>query len=365
MRSSDVGVIGAGIVGLATAYALTERGVSVTVYERGVPGHGQSGGESRIFRHSHDDPRMVDFAKRSRLIWDEWAERLGIELVSSDGVVGLGASAERRLGVLQEVGGIPVRRIDTEELRGRLPILADFAGVAVLDERGGSIRTTAAISAFTAALADRLIADEALLVRSTPAGTVEVRAGGVAAEHRSVIVCAGRGTAALARGMGVALPVRNGAHVRLTYDVRGEPPRTLACLQDGSGAFGETGIYAAAVPGNGRYAVGLSDHVDAPEGGLLDPPALAQLAERASGYVARAMPGLDPVPVDVRHCWVTELPWGSDGLGVWSVDGVFFVAGHNLFKHAPALGRALAAAAAGDGLAEQLRPDAQLGAPPS
>jgi sarcosine oxidase len=365
VRFTEVGVIGAGIVGLATAYALTERGVSATVYERGVPGNGQSGGASRIFRHGHDDPRMVDFAKCSRLIWDQWAERFGIELVSSDGVVAIGASAERRLGVLEDVGGIPVRRIDAGELHERLPILAGFDGVAVLDERGGSIRTTAAISALAASLAGRLVADEVLLVRATPAGTVEVRAGGVAAEHCSVVVCAGRGTAVLARGMGLAVPVRNGAHARLTYDIRAEPPRRLACLQDSSGVFGETGVYAAAVPGNGRYAVGLSDHVDAPEGGVLDPAALAQLAERASAYVKRALPGLDPDPVDVRHCWVTKLPWGSDGLGVWAVDRVFFVAGHNLFKHAPALGRALAAAATDDGLAEHLRPDAQLGGPPS
>jgi sarcosine oxidase len=151
--------------------------------------------------------------------------------------------------------------------------------------------------------------------------------------------------------------------VRLTYDVRGEPPPALACLQDGSGAFGETGVYAAAVPGNRRYAVGLSDDADAPDGGLLDPAALARLAERASRYVERALPGLDPEPVDVRHCWVTELPWGPDGVGVWAVDGVFFVAGHNLFKHAPALGRALAAAATGDGLADELLPGAHLGGP--
>jgi glycine/D-amino acid oxidase-like deaminating enzyme len=44
-------------------YALAERGASVTVYERGVPGNGQSGGESHIFRHAHDDPRLVAFAR--------------------------------------------------------------------------------------------------------------------------------------------------------------------------------------------------------------------------------------------------------------------------------------------------------------
>lgn len=361
MRCTDVGVIGAGIVGLATAYALLERGVSVTVYERGAPGHGQSGGESRIFRHAHDDPRLVAFAKRSRPVWDEWAERFGVELVSGDGVVAIGPAAERRFGVLQAVGDLPVRCIDADELHARLPIFADLDGVAVLDEGGGSIRTTTAISALTAALCDRLVADEVLLVRPTSAGAVEVRAGGVTAEHGGVVVCAGRGTAALARGLGLALPVRNGAHVRLTYEVRGEPPPTLACLQDGSGMFGETGVYAAAVPGSGRYAVGLSDYVDAPDTGLLDPAALAKLAERASAYVERALPGLDPKPVDVRHCWVTELPWGSDGLGVWAAEGIFFVVGHNLFKHAPALGRALAAAAAGDDLLDELRPAARLG----
>lgn len=361
MRCTEVGVIGAGIVGLATAYALRERGVSVAVYERGVPGQGQSGGQSRIFRHAHDDPRMVAFAEQSRRIWDEWAERFGVELVSGDGVVALGPTAERRLAVVRSVGGIPARRIDADEIHDRLPILAGFDGIAVLDERGGSIRTTAAISALSTALADALVPDEVLLVHPTASGTVEVRAGGVAAEHDRVVVCAGRGTAALARALDLALPVRTGAHVRLTYDVRGDPPPGLACLQDGSGTFGATGVYAAAVPGNGRYAVGLSEYVDTAHGGLLDPAGLGQLAQRASAYVQRALPGLDRDPVDVRHCWVTELPWGSDGLGVWSVDDVIFVAGHNLFKHAPALGRALAAAASGDALSDDLQPDARFG----
>ncbi|EUA42356.1 NAD(P)-binding Rossmann-like domain protein [Mycobacterium xenopi 4042] len=360
MGSTDVGVIGAGIVGLATAYALVERGVSVSVYERGVPGQGQSGGESRIFRHVHDDPRLVALAKRSRSIWEEWAQRFGTEMVSGDGVVAMGPSAEQRLSVVENVGDIPVRRIGADELHDWLPILADVDAVAVLDERGGSIRTTTAIAALTAALADRLVADEVLAVRSTPVGTLEVRAGGAAAEHDSVIVCAGRGTAGLARGMGLALPVRQGAHVRLTYDVRGKPPSTLACLLYSGGIVGETVAYAAAVQGNRRYAVGLSDHVDAltAERWTRGPSS----TRRAHHRLRRARPaGLDPKPVDVRHCWVTELPWGSDGLAVWTLDNAFFVAGHNLFKHAPALGHALAAAATGDGLAKELRPSTQLG----
>ena len=56
---ADVAVIGAGIVGLAAAFALEWAGSSVRVYETGPPGHGQSGGESRVFRHAHDDPRVL------------------------------------------------------------------------------------------------------------------------------------------------------------------------------------------------------------------------------------------------------------------------------------------------------------------
>ena len=364
-QRSEVAVVGAGIVGLSTAYSLMERGAAVTVYERGVPGNGQSGGDSRIFRHAHDDPRLVEFAIRSRAIWTEWESQLGVELVSSDGVVALGPAVDDRLRLLEDVGGVPVRSIFFSELSERLPLLAVYDGPAMLDEAGGSIRTRTAIEALARRLGTSLVEDEVISLRSTAQGTVEVRAGGTCSRYSSVVVCAGRGTAQLARGSGLSIPVRLAAHVRLTFAVRGDPPARLACLQDGSGDFGETGIYAAPLAGNRSYALGLSHTVDVQEdGSLLDPSALAALSDRASGYVERALPGLAPEPVDHRHCWVTDLPWSDDGFAVWDCDGILFVAGHNLYKQAPALGRALARAALGEGVPADLRPEAKLGAHP-
>src|ERR1700759_3017579 len=89
--TADIGIVGAGIIGLSGADALPRRGVSVTVYERGVPGNGQSGGDSRIFRHAHDDPRLIAFARRSLERWREWGAECGQELVSRDGGVYLGS----------------------------------------------------------------------------------------------------------------------------------------------------------------------------------------------------------------------------------------------------------------------------------
>ena len=357
-------MIGAGIVGLCTAYSLLRRGASVTVYERGVPGNGQSGGESRIFRHAHDDPRLVELALRSRALWREWEQRLGVELVSPDGVVALGPAVENRLRLLGQLGVTEVRSIDSGELSERLPLLAPYTGPAMFDEGGGSIRTGAAIRALADQLRESLVFDEVMSIRTAASGGVEVRIGGDRGDHDTVVVCAGRGTAPLARSVGVAVPVSHAAHVRLTFALADDdPPSRLACLQDGSGHFGDTGVYAAPLPGNRRYALGLSQTVDVNEDGSLPAPgALAALGEMARAYVARALPRLATGPVEYRHCWVTELPWSPDGVAVWRRGPMFFVAGHNLFKHAPALGSALAQAALGDELPSELRPEARLGA---
>jgi sarcosine oxidase len=314
----SVAVVGAGIVGLATAFALLERGADVTVYERGVPGAAQSGGESRIFRHVHDDPRLVALAVEARAAWREWEQRFGAELVSGDGSVLLGPAVEHQTGLLREAG-VPTRAISTH------PLLAACDGV--LDEDGGVIRTRAAITALVAALGDRIVADEVVAVT----GEGVVRAGAGSARYDRVVVCAGRDTAALAGH----LPVAFSTHVRLTFALRGPAPAQLPCLLDSShGAYGDP------LPGNARFAVGLAD----------DPRATI-------AYVAEHLPGVLPEPIEERHCNVTELPWGHDGIAVWEVGAARFIAGNNMFKHAPVLGRALA----GDELRQELSPAACLG----
>ena len=145
-----------------------------------------------------------------------------------------------------------------------------------------------------------------------------------------MIVCAGRDTAILAAGVGLDLPVLVTTHTRYGYPIR--RPGRLACFQDGF-----TGAYGDPLPGNERYAVGLDGE--------------------PTEYVAEHLPGLEPTPVESRTCWVTELPWGHDAMAVWEAGALQFVAGNNLFKHAPALGHRLAT-----GALDELRPEARLGA---
>jgi sarcosine oxidase len=359
---TDIAVVGAGIVGLSTAYAAVQHGLTVTVYDAASPGSGQSVGQSRVFRHAHDDPRLVALAVESRDLWRGWEIDLGTELVSADGGLTLGPAVPDRLEVLGAFPDLPVRRVDSAELAERLPLLAPYDGPAMLDEAGGAIRARAAITALTERLRDSIAVEHVLSLRPTTRGTVEVRTGTGCHQHGHAVVCAGRGTPALARGAGVSIPLRHDATVRVTFAVRGRPPERVATLQDTSGAFGETAVYGSAYPGNTHVAVGLGGHAPANEDGSLgDPAMLADFADQTAAYVQRALPGLDPTPVEHVHCWTTELPWATDAIAVWETPGVSFLAGHNLFKHAPALGRALARSIAEGRLRDDLRPHSRLG----
>jgi sarcosine oxidase len=360
---ADVAVVGAGIIGLSAAHALTRRGASVIVYERGVPGNGQSGGDSRIFRHTHDDPRLIALARRALERWREWEGDCGQELVSRDGVVFLGSAAGERQAALT-AAGVSARMVDAGEVTAALPLLAQPAGSPelMLDEDGGVIRTRTAIEMLRAAVADRIVEDEVMSVAPTPSGSVEVRRGDAAAEHDQVLVCAGIGTAGLAHGAGIELPLRASLHVRLAFALRIAPPSRLACLLDASGASGETHAYGDPLPGNGAYAVGVTEAAVHPDGGLIDPDGLAAVARRTVAYANAMLPGVAPTPSQARHCWVTELEWGTDAFALWSAGGAHFLCGQNLFKHAPAIGEALAATALGQPAEIDLSPDARLGA---
>ena len=333
-------MVGAGVVGLSTTYALQQRGVDVRCFEAGRPGAGQSAGRTRIFRHAHDRPELVGFAAESGDAWSEWERAFGVRLLGREGLVVTGAPAAERGRILAEAG-LPHRFVGRDEQARLLPVLDPPESEALLDEAGGSTDVRAAVGALSAAVAERLV--PAQVFRVDPAGLLETSEGLWQAER--VIVCAGAGLRGLTYGLGLEIPMSVACHARATFAVHGDHAgRRLPALQELSGDYGEI-VYGGPIPGEDRYVVGLGgpDSV-VPEG----EEGVDRLVDRIAAYARRALPGLDPDPVDVRLCLVTGLSDRHDDFRLWRTGAALVLAGDNLFKFAPLLGHVLAGAAAGE-----------------
>lgn len=76
---ADVVVIGGGIIGVSTAYALAERGVSVALVEKGEIGCEQSSRNWGWCRQMGRDPREIPLIVESLTIWRTLNERIGAE----------------------------------------------------------------------------------------------------------------------------------------------------------------------------------------------------------------------------------------------------------------------------------------------
>jgi sarcosine oxidase len=343
-RSADVAVVGAGVIGLATAYELLRRDVDVVVFEAARPGAGQSAGRTRIFRHAHRRLELVQRALEARGGWEEWEGRLGFRILGREGMLLTGPAAEESAELLAEAG-VPGQLLDEDAQARAMPILRPPGGPALLDELGGSTDVRAAIDGLAAALGERLVPAEVFAVAPGEPAVIE-SSEGIWQAGRAVL-CAGAEIGSLAPALGLEIPLSVSCHARVTFRVR---DRSLAgrlpALQEQTGAFGET-VYAAAFPGEPYYAVGLAgEDADVP----LGPGGAATegLVERIVAYAREALPGLDREPAGLRLCLQTLLPDGPDSLHVWSTGAVLAVAGDNLFKFAPVVGRMLAEAALGE-----------------
>lgn len=361
--SPRVAVVGAGIIGLATAWALERRGFSCLLFEQGAPGGGQSGSDSRIFRHAHDDPRQSELAKRAREGWAEWEGEFGSRLISADGALVIGEHGVERLKRYSRTTGAEVHPLGPEELAKALPVLAHFDGPAMIDPAAGAIHSRLVLACLISAAGPNLVPETVDSVTSRKGGGVNVSTSSGTREFDAVVVATGAAIAGLANTAGLEIPIDNRVQVRLTAPLR-EPnaDAPLACLQDSSRVFGRAAAFGSPVRGNREYAVGLyaTAAVDPDEGGAAQ---IERLTSRTREYIAKAMPGLDPSSVKPFQRWITEVPWSPEGLAIWQSDNTYFVAGRSLFKYAPELGRVLAESVSTGRVPEGFRPEDRLGDP--
>jgi sarcosine oxidase len=341
-----VAVVGAGIIGLATASELVRAGAEVRLYEKDGVGAGRSKGSTRIFRHAHGDPRLVELAMRARRGWRNWEERFRRRLIGEEGLIVSGNEIVPAWEAAMTVAGAPCHQLTNRECAERLPIGRLPHVPALFDPAGGATRVRRSVELLQAEIGGHLHMVEVSAIETNGSGCMVHSAGGDWACDE-VVLTAGADTGEIARGVGLELPVELRLHSRFTFEIR-EPYRhlTQSCWIDDSGAVGPGWRgYAQPVGTTGRYALGVGW-----EGEVCTVEVGAEAVSRESLEVARryvdaALSGLDPQPVDEIRCTDFEsslLDAHGDGFTALRRDRVTAFYGNNLFKFAPLLGELLA-----------------------
>ena len=139
VRRSQIVVVGAGVTGAATAYALSRRGDDVTLLEQFAPGHrrGSSHGRSRIFRLSYPDPRYVVMAQEALPLWRRLEGEHGAALLLVTGGFDVGPSIEANARALGECG-VAFELLAGRDAARRFPAVRWPADCTTLYQRDGA-----------------------------------------------------------------------------------------------------------------------------------------------------------------------------------------------------------------------------------
>jgi sarcosine oxidase len=148
-KRGEVAVVGAGVMGLATAWALARRGHDVVVYEQFELGHtrGSSHGRSRIFRLAYAEEEWVRLAQEALPLWRELERESGETLLELHGLVEIVTDLGESSAPTLEACGVRWERLDAKEAERRYPIRVPDEAFAVVQPEAGIVRVDRALPA--------------------------------------------------------------------------------------------------------------------------------------------------------------------------------------------------------------------------
>jgi len=123
----DVVVVGGGIVGLASAYYLAERGADVAVYEQGSIGNGSTERSAGGIRTQFSTPVHVALSLASIAVWENFEETFGTDIAyRRSGYLLCARTAETARAfedsvAIQHDQGVPSELLDPAEAREYCP----------------------------------------------------------------------------------------------------------------------------------------------------------------------------------------------------------------------------------------------------
>ncbi|MEA2574346.1 MAG: hypothetical protein QOH93_1644 [Chloroflexia bacterium] len=215
----EVAVVGGGIMGLSTAYALLKRGVrGVVLLEKHQVGHDRAASTdaTKAIRYEYGDNELyARMVGRSIQLWRELEAASGADLYVNAGVVCWGrGDAPYTRASYKTVSrlGVPIREVSVEELCREYPQFAPAdISYATINPEGGFLRASSCVAALA-----RRVQELGGVIRegsgvtnldSHGEGVVVELAGGEKVQARRVVLSAGAWSSTLLPRLGLPLPL--------------------------------------------------------------------------------------------------------------------------------------------------------------
>ncbi|MFB6309584.1 MAG: NAD(P)/FAD-dependent oxidoreductase [Salinirussus sp.] len=210
-------IIGGGVVGLATAYFLADRGTEVTLLERNALGSGSTERANGGIRAQFTTPSNIQLSLTSLNVWESFDAQFDAELdFRQNGYLFLTGDDDRATQFhenvkIQQDHGVPSEYLDREEVEEITDLDPDANVVAgTYCPLDGYADPHGAVRGF----ADAAGAAGAVIRTNTPAESIEPRGDGygvqamdewIQAEH--IVIAAGVWSPELADELGIDLPI--------------------------------------------------------------------------------------------------------------------------------------------------------------
>jgi sarcosine oxidase len=324
-----VAVVGAGIMGSATAYALARDGHDVVLYEQFEVGHsrGSSHGRSRIVRLAYPDVEFVELAVESFAGWRELEREAGVELLELNGLLELVEEEAQGSSAALNAAGAEYELLTPEAARSRWPVGVPDGWTALYQPEAGIVRADLAHRA----LVDRALAHGVQLRENTRIDSLDD------VDAEAVVLTAGPWVLRFFP----ELPVKVTRETVAYFRREGQPLPSVVQLDPVTRGHA---LYSLHDPVHGLKAG--AHHA----GVVADPDADGEpepaLVERVAEWVSRTYPDADPNPVGAETCIYTTT---ADEGFILERRGRIVIgspcSGHG-FKFAPAVGNRLARMAA-------------------
>jgi len=344
-KSVDTVIVGAGLMGSATAWQLARRGVDALVMEQFEPAtdRGSSHGSARITRRAYPEDDYVRLTGEAFEAWRELETQSGASLLRMTG--GLDHGSWRQPEVIAASlarAGVPHELLNAAEAGDRFPGMV-FDSPALFHPQAGTVDVHNGVHAFldvARSLGGRqasgvevtgITIDEDGVTVSSTAGTVRAR---------TAVVAAGGWVQELVGSAAPLPPIRVTEHRVFHFPRRDESVTWPVTLHRDA-----LDIYH--LPGGRDGGAGDARKIAEHTGPVTTARTRRGIVDEASrdrivGYVQRWLPGLEPTPFAETTCLYTSTP--SEDFLIDRVGPLVVVSacsGHGA-KMAPTVGRVAA-----------------------